>query len=164
MTGSLVRAVSVAPFALAQIQCELAATADDGNETGGILLGAVDDGVAHVRHAGDPGPNAIRTPAFFLRDRKHAQALADSAFAVDASVWIGEWHTHPYSPAVPSKRDLATYATLVADPELDFEEVISLIVGEHDGAVMLRAWTCSAAAAYEVPLTIAQLTTTEDPQ
>ena len=57
---------------------ELAAAAADGRETGGILLGT-DHGLAWpviVRHCGDPGPDAIRRPAYFRRDLSHAAAVA----------------------------------------------------------------------------------------
>ena len=69
---------------------------------------------------------AVRQPTFFLRDLDQTQHLAVEAFAHDGSVWIGEWHTHPWSASVPSDRDLFTYA----DPDLHFVGIISLIVAD----------------------------------
>jgi integrative and conjugative element protein (TIGR02256 family) len=129
----------------------------DGNETGGILLGRIDDGTAHVCRAGDPGPAAVRQPAFFLRDLSHAQQLATQAFAHDGSEWIGEWHTHPAAEPVPSTRDLHTYLGLLADPQLRFEAFISIILVALAGAwyqAQAYAWVCYTHAAEPVPLTI----------
>src|SRR5207244_1752276 len=81
-----------------------------------------------IQHAGAPGLRAIRQPRFFLRDLAHAQLLADEAFKIDSSVWIGEWHTHIDIPAVPSERDLATYQDLLADPELSFDYFVTIIL------------------------------------
>jgi integrative and conjugative element protein (TIGR02256 family) len=115
------------------IDAELA-RAPDGVETGGILLGGtLPDLTVEIRHAGGPGPAAVQSPTFFLRDLRHAQDLADTAFHQDGSVWKGEWHTHPTSPPAPSQQDLDTYTTLLADDELDFDEVISIIVGRAPG-------------------------------
>lgn len=100
----------------------------DGNETGGILLGHDNAETILVTIAGSPGPDAERTPTSFKRDLAHAQALAERAYATDDSLWIGEWHTHPRGPAVPSVTDLSTYRTLLTSPELGFERVLSVIV------------------------------------
>src|SRR5689334_3712677 len=81
--------------------------AQDGFETGGILLGHHhDDGRLVVTTAGDPGPQAVRRRASFRRDQAHGQALADAAWSHDRSVWLGDWHTHPRGPVQPSTVDL----------------------------------------------------------
>jgi integrative and conjugative element protein (TIGR02256 family) len=101
----------------------------DGLETGGILLGALHpDGVAEVHHAGGPGPVAVRTPDFFLRDLRHAQQLVDQEYARSGNVWIGDWHTHPHGIPAPSARDVATYAKLLCDQELGFTTFLALIL------------------------------------
>lgn len=109
---------------------DMAATSSDGKETGGLLLGrgpnAAD--VVHVEQAGDPGPQAVRRPDFFLRDLNHADQLAARAWALDRRVWVGEWHTHPGGQLQPSSRDLSTYATLLADVDLGFKAFVSIIV------------------------------------
>jgi integrative and conjugative element protein (TIGR02256 family) len=130
----------------------------DGNETGGILLGHLSpDGTAEVRHAGGAGPAAVRTPTFFLRDLGHAQALATAAFARDGSGWIGEWHTHPSTSALPSSRDLATYLSLLSDPQLDFNVIVAVILtagpnGWHSPAT--NGWACYPDRADAVPVII----------
>lgn len=116
---------------------KLAPESADGRETGGILLGRgpAPDGVIVVEQAGDPGPSAVRRPDFFLRDRLHAQALADAAWTDHKAVWVGDWHTHPMGGPAPSQRDLRTYAGLLAAAELSFEIFVSIIVvpDEEDG-------------------------------
>jgi integrative and conjugative element protein (TIGR02256 family) len=100
----------------------------DGRETGGILLGHDDGVVITLTVAGDPGPLAARRADGFLRDLQHAQDLADEAYDRDGSVWVGEWHTHPTGPSTPSTRDVSTYAQLLADQDLLFDRVVSLII------------------------------------
>ncbi|MFL6145158.1 MAG: Mov34/MPN/PAD-1 family protein [Labedaea sp.] len=103
----------------------------DGLETGGILLGTAEPAAIVVRHAGRPGPNAIRRMDFFQRDLQHAQSFADRAFALDHSIWIGEWHTHVHALPRPSSRDLATYRTLLGDPELAFDYFVAIILADN---------------------------------
>lgn len=108
----------------------LARESDDGRETGGILVGRGPgaDGVVHVEIAGDPGPEAIRRPDFFLRDLEHARRLADDAWERTQAVWVGEWHTHLKREPQPSQADLSTYVRLLATAGLDFVVFSSLIV------------------------------------
>lgn len=106
---------------------EEAKASEDGRETGGLLLGQLRTDHVLVRYAGGPGPDATRAPTRFLRDLKHAQALADAAWQLDCSVWIGEWHTHPTAGPEPSPCDLRTYTQHLADPDLSLPVFTSLI-------------------------------------
>lgn len=130
----------------------LAPESADGRETGGILLGRgpVPDGVVVIEQAGDPGPAAVRRRDFFLRDRLHAQALADTAWLDREAVWVGDWHTHPMGGPSPSRRDLRTYAGLLAAAELGFEVFVSIIVVPDDdlgwGRPQLHPWILTAPA------------------
>ncbi len=107
----------------------LARAAADGRETGGILLGRGPDehGVIVVEEAGDAGEHAERRPDYFLRDRAHAERLAEAAWERSRAVWVGEWHTHPDGLPIPSTRDLATYSALLDDSELAFKALVSVI-------------------------------------
>jgi integrative and conjugative element protein (TIGR02256 family) len=134
--------------------------AEDGNETGGLLLGC-DLGVGPgfvVRHCGDPGPNAVRQPAYFSRDLTHSIALAERAGEMDGSVWVGEWHTHLVDLPVPSEYDLLTYRVLLADREVGFPRLLSLIVlAGADGLwsqPRIFAWSVSASSARPLPVAI----------
>ena len=121
--------VTIIPTVEGRIR-ELSRASVDGNETGGVLLGHGPDkhGLIVVARAGEPGEKAQRSPDFFLRDRVHAQQLADEAWRESGAVWVGEWHTHPTGLPTPSPRDLATYSSLLSDPELSFQVLVSVIV------------------------------------
>ncbi|WP_425560561.1 Mov34/MPN/PAD-1 family protein [Microbacterium natoriense] len=115
----------------------------DGAETGGILLGSAssDDSEVFVQHAGGPGPDALRAPTRFDRDLHYAQRLADHAWHVDGSQWIGEWHTHPTGSMRPSDRDLASYYAHLSDAELRFRQFVCVIVGiRDDHSATLSGW------------------------
>lgn len=100
----------------------------DGLETGGILLGHDNGATIHITTAGPPGPSAQRHQDHFLRDLALAQRLGDEAYETDGSVWVGEWHTHPKGPPMPSSRDITTYVSHLANPDLNFRRFVSLIV------------------------------------
>ncbi|MBF6620142.1 MAG: Mov34/MPN/PAD-1 family protein [Patulibacter sp.] len=112
----------------------LALESADGNETGGILLGADPgpDGVITVVHAGGAGPNAIRRPDFFSRDLDHTRRFAARMFQADRSTWVGEWHTHPHGVGEPSPTDMATYSSILHEtPALAV--FVAVIVTPGDG-------------------------------
>ena len=138
------------PNAVRSIASESRAS-EDGNETGGILLGHDSAGDLCVRRAGGPGPNAKRSPHRFLRDLQHARDLADHAYDVDGSIWLGEWHTHPQGPATPSDLDLTTYSAHLSDTSLAFDRFLACIVlprPEHQWThVILNAWIITPMAA-----------------
>ncbi|MYZ39050.1 hypothetical protein GT002_29095 [Streptomyces sp. SID4917] len=131
--------------------------ADHTNETGGILLGHHTRDSVTVRHAGTPGPAAVRTPTYFLRDLAHAQTLADKAFTTDRSVWVGEWHTHPTGRPAPSARDTATYRQLLDDTELGFHSIVSLIFAYQEGRWTGTAWTFHSQRVTPVELTVSRM-------
>ena len=136
-----------------------AAAAEDGRETGGILLGHHRDRprpVLDAVHAGDAGPRAVRQEAAFRRDVRHAQALADLAYRTDGSVWIGEWHTHPGGSHRPSRRDLTSYRRMLRDPELAFHVFLTMIVLPSQDCGWRRprftGWVVTTADVWPVPL------------
>lgn len=103
----------------------------DGKETGGILLGfeAWEDRRCWVTQIGDPGPQAERSATRFCRDLKHAERLAESAYAIDGSQWIGDWHTHPGGPPRLSATDLKSYREVLAESDLEAFLAILLLPG-----------------------------------
>lgn len=133
--------IKVTATALQVISVEAMASLD-GAETGGILLGgsSSDGSEVIVHHAGGPGRNALRTPTRFDRDLRHAQRLAEYAWHVDGSQWIGEWHTHPTGPLMPSDRDLSSYYAHLSDVELGFRQFVSIIGVIHNDQTILSGW------------------------
>jgi integrative and conjugative element protein (TIGR02256 family) len=121
-----------------------AADAAIGDETGGIVMGKLAKSEFSVTLIGPPGPNAIHRPDFFLRDLAHARMLAQDAWDLDRSEWIGEWHTHPHSGLSPSAADVATYRRHLNDPELQFHVFLSFIAKLRGDELLLAAWAVSA--------------------
>jgi len=108
-----------------------AGRSQDGSETGGILLGFEEtrSGSFWVTQAGGPGPKAERSPTFFCRDLDHAERLAERAFSIDGSQWIGDWHTHPCGPSALSQVDLRSYRKVLANSCLEVFLAILLLPG-----------------------------------
>lgn len=131
-----------------------AARSGDGLETGGILLGTDDFEGITIRHAGGPGPEALREPRRFLRDLAHAQHLAELYWREDQSQWIGEWHTHPSGDLNPSRYDLESYGRHLHDRELGFSRFIAMIVGlSPRGLATSVVWVINHHSARPVPFT-----------
>lgn len=126
---------------------EEARRSEDGSETGGILLGFEDshDSCFWVTEAGKPGPQAERSPTHFCRDLDHAESLAERAFSVDGSQWIGDWHTHPEGPTCLSYIDLRSYREVLASSDLKVFLAILVLPGSagwsnpHAGAFRVSA-------------------------
>lgn len=154
-TGPEVRTVTIAASAFEAIRTEVRTTRPD-LETGGILLGhpATDGAALHVTVAGDPGPHALHEPRRFLRDPVHAQALAQWSWDDHRAVWVGEWHSHPAAGLLPSEIDLQSYLRHLADPELDFEEFLSLIVAGTDAGPAVAAWIINRTELIEAHMTV----------
>jgi integrative and conjugative element protein (TIGR02256 family) len=123
-----------------------------GMETGGILLGRLASGGYLVSFAGGPGPDAIHKRDFFLRDLSHAQSLATDAWNADGSQWIGDWHTHPQGPLMPSAADLRSYRQHLKDPELGFTSFLSVVVRSTTQGVALAAWAVTASDLQRIEL------------
>jgi integrative and conjugative element protein (TIGR02256 family) len=118
---------------------------EDGSETGGILLGFEDShaGCYWVTEAGQPGPQAERSPIYFCRDLDHAESLAERAFSIDGSQWIGDWHTHPDGPSCLSHIDLQSYRKVLANSDLKAFLAILVLPGP-------AGWNDSRVGAFRV--------------
>lgn len=68
-------------------------------ETGGLFLGAFEDGVWYIVEAIDPGPGAVFEVAYFEYDRAYTEHLINKiANLYDEPLHlIGLWHRHPGS-------------------------------------------------------------------
>ncbi|HEV2924397.1 MAG TPA: Mov34/MPN/PAD-1 family protein [Solirubrobacteraceae bacterium] len=145
--------VLFSPWAMADIQ-QLARASQDGKETGGVLLGfdATDTTPLTVTAAGDPGPHAQRSASRFRRDLKHAQAIADAAWALDRSLWIGDWHTHPAGDPSPSTTDLAGYRAALRAGDLPSFLSVILSPGARSGwrRPETRCWLVSVDSVQEI--------------
>jgi integrative and conjugative element protein (TIGR02256 family) len=75
-------------------------------ETGGLLLGQVVDGEAHVLALTGPGRRALRSRLGYEADRARDNLLV--ARVHPRLHYLGDWHTHPGGPAVLSATDVAS--------------------------------------------------------
>jgi integrative and conjugative element protein (TIGR02256 family) len=138
------KGVRISALVMGRIR-EEAGRSEDGNETGGILLGfeEIRSGSFWVTQAGGPGPKAERSPTFFCRDLDHAERLAEHAFSIDGSQWIGDWHTHPGGPCTLSYVDLRSYREVLGHSDLEVFLAILLLPGS-------AGWLDPRAAAFLV--------------
>lgn len=148
--------VSISGDALRTISLEVAAGGVE-LETGGILLGLRSAGRIHITVAGEPGPAAQRAPTRFLRDRVHADRLAENAWIDHRADWIGEWHTHPNVSPEPSVIDYESYVRHLADPDLNFDKFVAIIVAVTSALPpVIVCWVIGPSSVTPVELEIEQ--------
>ena len=101
------------------------------SETGGILIGHFRGDVVHVVAVSDSGPAASESPDGFIRDGQHCQAFLERWIREShgALTYVGEWHSHPKHRAFPSYTDVASLASISADPNFNTPAPVMLIVG-----------------------------------
>lgn len=108
------------PAALATVRAEArrgARLRGPDIETGGMLLGQIDEGagVVFIDVATPPTPDSRLSSAYFEHGVEGAQALVDHhrLATKGTSGFVGMWHTHPYGCARPSPIDDESMANLV---------------------------------------------------
>jgi integrative and conjugative element protein (TIGR02256 family) len=104
--------VRISAEAMAQIRTEVrrgARVRGSGIETGGMLLGAIDEstGVVSVDLATGPSPDSKLASSYFEHGTTGTQDLIDHYAGRTGGItgFLGIWHTHPDSPAIPSQTD-----------------------------------------------------------
>ncbi|WP_398471493.1 Mov34/MPN/PAD-1 family protein [Tardiphaga sp.] len=92
------------------------ATCEGKPESGGILLGSIRGPHLEITALTVPAPADVRTMTRFVRQDRVHQAAADNSWKRSAQEigFMGEWHTHPSGPPVPSTIDRASWAKLTA--------------------------------------------------
>lgn len=116
-------------------------------ETGGMLFGehVADEEFrileATVAGRGTPSqfvralvPGLLRLERFFRRT-KHDYARFN---------YLGEWHSHPRFPLVPSWKDDSSMREIVCDPRTGARFVILLLVTVHQNALRARGFLYEA--------------------
>jgi integrative and conjugative element protein (TIGR02256 family) len=131
--------VRIDPAVIADIRREVlrAAAANNRNETGGVLLGQVDNGcrVVWVSEArGLPlgshvSPGRLRLNVRELRN-EHAERRRSSRGLIS---FIGGWHTHPGGPALPSQQDRDTMNDLVSGEQETLPQALLIVIGGTEG-------------------------------
>ena len=140
--------VRIAAPALAEMRAEArrgARVRGPEIETGGTLLGSVDDavGVVFVDAATGPPPDSLLSAVRFDHGVDGVQDIVDAQRrkTANASGYVGMWHTHPGGPAAPSQTDTAGMANVVAPIADGPPQSLMLILGGEHGR--WQQWTAA---------------------
>ncbi|UZD92124.1 ThiF family adenylyltransferase [Cognatishimia activa] len=110
-----------------------ARTGSDKDETGGILLGEIDDalGIISIDVATGPPPDSTKSPELFECgiEGTHEQCEYHANESGNSTKFVGVWHTHPVSIPKPSDIDLKAMAQLLHEQEKTPRHVVMLIIG-----------------------------------
>jgi integrative and conjugative element protein (TIGR02256 family) len=116
---------------------ELLAEADARfpNETGGVLLGWVVDGITHVRQVVGPGPAAVHGPTGFHPDSDWQEDVIALAYETSGRrvTYLGDWHTHPRGTPRPSRLDRLTMRTIARYAPARCPQPLMLIAAGEPG-------------------------------
>ncbi|MGP3637665.1 ThiF family adenylyltransferase [Streptomyces sp. 24-1644] len=137
--------VRITPAALAEMRAEArrgARLRGSRVETGGTLLGAVDDatGVIFIDEATGPPPDSLLTEAYFQHglDGVSGHLAARRKATGNISRFLGMWHTHPHTAAQPSATDRAAMTSLTLP--LDDAPTRALVLIAGGPATVWRTW------------------------
>jgi len=106
------------------------------NETGGILLGAIDcerKRIIVVDHILSP-PDSVEWPTVYIRGCRDLPQLVERCKERTAGwlTYVGEWHSHPAGvPATPSAADRQVLAWLEDARAVDGFPAIMAIIGDQ---------------------------------
>ena len=128
--------VKVSPFAHRQILSSIRSAArkrGSKKETGGILLGQLDDflRIVWIDHILDAPPDSKFSENQFLCGiRGVDETIAKLKKATRGALgYLGTWHTHPISRGEPSINDLSAACSLLHETEKPRRNIVFLIVG-----------------------------------
>ena len=103
-------------------------------ETGGILLGEIDDSLSsiYIDAATSAPPDSVKSPESFLCGVKGTfqQCKYHANKSGGSTHFVGVWHTHPISMPQPSKIDLRAMEQILHMQEKTPRHVIMLIIGQ----------------------------------
>ncbi|MEV5413169.1 ThiF family adenylyltransferase [Thermopolyspora sp. NPDC052614] len=101
-------------------------------ETGGMLLGAVDEaaGVIYVDRVTGPPPDSFLSESYFQHGQVGVQEIIEVHQASSRAMtgFVGYWHTHPGGRAAPSPTDEEGMASILA-PDGRRQRALMVIVG-----------------------------------
>ena len=103
-------------------------------ETGGILLGQLEDEYLHIKYASGPGDKAKKTSTSFLKDKEYCQKYILEAHTRNKhdSLYLGEWHYHPSTSNKPSSTDLNSLKNIATSSGYLTENPV-MIIFSNDG-------------------------------
>jgi integrative and conjugative element protein (TIGR02256 family) len=111
-------------------------------ETGGLLLGYVQDPDVVICDVIGPGPGAQRTDTTFLPDdRWQTEELAERYAASGRShTYLGDWHTHPAGAGTLSGRDRRTLRRIARARQARIAAPVSLVLVPNSEKETVAVW------------------------
>ena len=107
-------------------------------ETGGLLLGQVDDACRciWVDDVSGPPPDSLLSAVHFDHGIEGVEELIayHRARTGRLTTFVGMWHSHPYGEAEPSRTDKAAMAALVTPVADGPRRALIIIVGGNDAS------------------------------
>jgi integrative and conjugative element protein (TIGR02256 family) len=132
---------------------ELAMQAGDHapNETGGMLVGylAADDPMSVViTGAIKTGPRSTRKPHRFVPDGRWQQQQLERLYAQSGRIatYLGDWHSHPRGPLLPSAGDTKTARRVARSARARSAHPLTLLIKPGDTLRVRRVSTCPPSA------------------
>jgi integrative and conjugative element protein (TIGR02256 family) len=111
-------------------------------ETGGILIGYKGiNGQTVITKIVGPGTNAIHRLDSFIPDYNYHEKEIERIYYESnrQESYIGDWHTHPNSPAYLSEKDKITLKRIAKHKEARLEKPVMMILGTRP--FQLKVWT-----------------------
>lgn len=112
-------------------------------ETGGVLLGyRVSQTEAVVTGAIGPGPSAIHRADGFSPDAAYQETELAARFESSdgRETYLGDWHSHPGSAPLPSRKDRRTLKRIAREPDAYCPTPIMLIAGDEADRWIIEGW------------------------
>jgi integrative and conjugative element protein (TIGR02256 family) len=132
--------VRLTPAAVAEMRTEVrrgARVRGPHIETGGMLLGAIDDaaGVVYVDQITGPPPDSFLSTTYFQHGQEGAQDAVDAHQKRSRAMtgFVGYWHTHPQERAAPSSTDEEGMASIVTPDGRRQRALMVIVGGGEDG-------------------------------
>lgn len=105
-------------------------------ETGGMLLGAVDDaaGVIYVDRVTGPPPDSFLSATYFRHGQVGAQEAVNAHRKISRGMtgFVGYWHTHLEGRAAPSETDKEGMASVMTPEGQGRRSVMVIVAGRRD--------------------------------
>lgn len=112
-------------------------------ESGGLLLGyRVSEDEAIVSRVLGPGPRAEHRSNGFRPDTAYQDRELERAFEDSRGVttYLGDWHSHPGQPGIPSSKDRRTLRRIARTKEASCPLPLMIIVGEDVDHWVVEGW------------------------
>lgn len=121
------------------------------NEFGGLLVGRYEENgrIVHVQDIIIPTRFLSTFTSFFRRNDGVRKKLTAFHAQTPSLVYVGEWHTHPNCPAVPSGTDLRSMGEIVQSPAVIIANPLLLIIKVTGKLCQLRFYVFDKNNLYE---------------